>query len=85
MTNPDKLETRFLTFLKYIDNNEELKQFIVNDYPYFVMRNYLILAVDLAFNNHKRKGFFYLKKAFQEHKGAFRQRVFWDTLKHLIV
>jgi len=85
MTNPDKLETRFLTFLKYIDDNQELKQFLGSDYPYFVMRNYLILAVDLAFNGHKRKSFFYLRKAIREHKTAIRQRVFWATLKHLIL
>lgn len=85
MTNPDKLETRFLTFLKYIDENEALKQFLGDDYRYFVMRNYLILAVDLAYNNHKRKGFFYLKKALREHKSALKQRVFWATLKHLIL
>jgi glycosyltransferase involved in cell wall biosynthesis len=84
MTNPDKLETRFLSFLKYIDENGELKDFLGNDYSYFVMRNYLILAVDLAYNGHKRKGFFYLKKAFRQHKSAPKQRVFWATLKHLI-
>jgi glycosyltransferase involved in cell wall biosynthesis len=84
MTNPDKLETRFLTFLKYIDENAALKQFLGSDYRYFVMRNYLILAVDLAYNNHKRKGFFYLKKALHEHKSAWMQRVFWATLKHLV-
>ena len=84
MTDPDKLETRFLTFLKYTDENRELKQFLGNDYRYFVMRNYLILAVDLAYNSHKKKGFFYLKKAFREHKSAISQRVFWATLKHLI-
>ena len=84
MTDPVKLETRFLTFLKYIDQNEELKSFLENDYPYFIMRNYLILAVDLAYNNHKRKAFFYLRKAFREHKSALKQRVFWATLKHLL-
>lgn len=85
MTNPEKLETRFLTFLKYVDENGELKHFLGNDYAYFVMRNYLILAVDLAYNGHKRKGFFYLKKALREHKSAFSQRVFWATVKHLIL
>nr|WP_294861457.1 glycosyltransferase [uncultured Fluviicola sp.] len=85
MTNPDKLETRFLTFLRYIDDNRELKQFLGTDYHYFVMRNYLILAVDLAYNGHKRKGFFYLKKGFREHKSALKQRVFWATLKHLVL
>jgi hypothetical protein len=84
MTNPIKLETRFLTFLKYIDENPNLKQFLGDDYTYFVMRNYLVLAVDLAYNGHKRKGFFYLKKAVREHKSALKQRVFWATLKHLI-
>lgn len=84
MTNPEKLETRFLTFLKYIDENQELTNFLGNDYAYFVMRNYLILAVDLAYNGHKRKGVFYLKKAFKEHKSAIKQRVFWATLKHLV-
>lgn len=85
MTDPIKLETRFLTFLKYIDGNKALKQFLGADYHYFVMRNYLILAVDLAYNGHKRKGFFYLKKAIREHKSALTQRVFWATLKHLIL
>ncbi|WP_430406160.1 glycosyltransferase family 2 protein [Fluviicola sp.] len=85
MTDPIKLETRFLTFLRYIDDNHELKQFLGADYRYFVMRNYLILAVDLAYNGHKRKGFFYLRKAIREHKSALKQRVFWATLKHLIL
>jgi glycosyltransferase involved in cell wall biosynthesis len=84
MTDLVKLETRFLTFLKYIDHNEELKAFLGKDYPYFIMRNYLILAVDLAYNGHKRKGFFYLRKALREHISALKQRVFWATLKHLL-
>lgn len=84
MTDPVKLETRFLTFLKYIDQNEELKIFLGNDYHYFIMRNYLILAVDLAYNGHKRKGLFYLRKALHKHKSALMQRVFWATLKHLV-
>ena len=84
MTDPVKLETRFLTFLKYIDQNEELKTNLGIDYHYFIMRNYLILAVDLAYNNHKRKGVFYLRKALHEHKSALMQRVFWATLKHLL-
>lgn len=84
MTDPIKLETRFLTFLKYVDNNQELKHFLRDDYAYFVMRNYLILAVDLAHNKHKKIAFLYLKKAIKHSKHAFKQRVFWATLKHLI-
>lgn len=84
MTDPVKLETRFLTFLKYIDQNPELKEFLGSDYRYFTMRNYLILAVDLAYNGHRKKGLFYLKKALREHKSALKQRVFWATWKHLL-
>lgn len=85
MTDPVKLETRFLTFLKYIDQNQELKQFLAADYPYFLMRNYLVLAVDLAYNGHKKKGVFYLKKAVRVHKSALKQRLFWATWKHLLL
>lgn len=85
MTDPYKLEKRFLTFLQYMDQNEQFKQFLGPNYRYFVMRNYLVLAVDLAYNGHKKMAFSYLKKGFKEHKSALRQRVFWATFKHIIL
>lgn len=85
MTDPSKLEKRFLTFLSYMDQNQQFKTFLGANYGYFVMRNYLVLAVDLAFNGHKKLAFNYLKKAFGEHRSAVKQRVFWATLKHIIL
>ncbi|MDR0801737.1 glycosyltransferase family A protein [Fluviicola sp.] len=84
MTDPSKLEKRFLAFLGYMDQNQQFKVFLGAHYSYFVMRNYLVLAVDLACNDHKKLAFNYLKKAFKEHRSAVKQRVFWATLKHLL-
>lgn len=83
MIDPVKLETRFLTFLRYMRENEAFRNYLKKDYPYFEMRNYLVLAVDLAFNKHKKKGFHYLVKAFKTHPGALKQKIFWATIKHL--
>lgn len=84
MTNPEKLEKRFLAFLKYTSENAQLKAYLGDDFSYFVMRNYLVLAVDLAYNKHKTKGWYYLKLALKTNKKALRQRLFYATLKHLI-
>lgn len=84
MIDAQKLETRFLTFLRYMSENESFKNYLKDDYSYFEMRNYLVLAVDLAFNKHKKKGFHYLLKAFKTHPSALGQKIFWATIKHMI-
>lgn len=83
MTNPDKLEKRFLSFLKYTWQNKQLHQKLGKSISYFMMRNYLILAVDLAYNGHKRKAFNYLLTATKNTPKAITQKVFWATLKHI--
>lgn len=85
MSDPIKLEKRFLTFLKQTTENPQLKAYLGDDLHYFVMRNYLVLAVDLAYHKHKKQAFQYLKSAFREHKGSVKQRVFWGTVKHLML
>lgn len=85
MSDPIKLEKRFLTFLKLTQENEHLKNYLGADFLYFVMRNYLVLAVDLAYHKHKKMAWTYLKLAFKVHKGALRQRVFWATVKHILL
>lgn len=85
MTNPDKLEKRFLTFLKYTTENTKLKLYLGKDFHYFIMRNFLVLAVDLAYNKHKSKGWYYLKRALKTNKKALTQRLFYATLKHLLL
>ncbi len=84
MNQMEQLENRFNTFIETSTSNHEVMQFLAGKSGYFKMRNYLILAVDLASNKHKAKARKYLFIAIQNSKKAFFQRVFWATLKHLV-
>lgn len=83
MNQMEQLENRFNTFIDATTSNPEVVQFLAGESGYFKMRNYLILAVDLASNKHKAKARKYLFIAIRNSKKAFSQRVFWATLKHL--
>lgn len=85
MTNPEKLENRFLSFLDYTYKNELLRKKLGRNLHYFMMRNYLILAVDLAYNKHKRKAIKYLWIATKNSGTAITQKVFWATVKHILL
>ncbi len=85
MSNPQKLITRFEKFIEYTTSNTKVCKFLGNDYEYFLMKNYLILAVDLAANGHKKEAKYYVKKAFKASKLILLERTFFATLKHLIV
>lgn len=85
MTNPEKLEKRFLSFLEYTGKNEQLRKKLGRNIHYFIMRNYLILAVDLAYNKHKRKAIRYLWIATKNSPKAITQKVFWATVKHILL
>lgn len=84
MKQLDQLENRFNTFIDSISNNEDVTLFISDKLGYFRMRNYLILAVDLASKGHRAKARKYVVKAFKNSKRVVFQRVFWATLKHLV-
>lgn len=83
MTSPIKLEQRFLTFLAVTAEDAALRTYLGNDWNYFKMRNYLVLAVDLAFNKHRKKAIQYTLKAIVTHPSALSQRLFWATIKHI--
>lgn len=85
MTDADKIETRFLSFLQYIKSNLELKTFLGNDFNYLLMKNYLLLALELANCGHKSKSKMYLKTSLSFSKVVFLKRWFWATVKHLII
>lgn len=84
MNQMEQLENRFTTFIETTTSNNEVVAFLSGKSGYFKMRNYLILAVDLASNKHKSKARKYLFIAFRNSKKAVFQRVFWATLKHLV-
>lgn len=83
MADASKLILRFEKFLKYTTENEKLMTFLGNKSSYFIMKNYLILAVDLALNKHKKEAVKYLKLSIKADKSVFFTRTFYATLKHL--
>jgi glycosyltransferase involved in cell wall biosynthesis len=85
MSNADKLILRFEKFIEYTTSNVKILQFLGANIDYFLMKNYLILAVDLAANGHKKEAKYYVKKACKASKSLFYERSFYATIKHLII
>lgn len=84
MTDSSKLIDRFTGFIKYTTENEKIVQFLGAKLGYFKMKNYLLLAVELAANNHKKDAIHFLKKAVRASWKCIFQRSFYATIKHLI-
>lgn len=85
MADANKLINRFEKFLQYTTSNPKVMEFLGNKASYFIMKNYLILAVDLAANKHKKEAKRYLKKAIKADKKALLNKTFYATIKHLIL
>jgi glycosyltransferase involved in cell wall biosynthesis len=84
MSDVSILEKRFLTLIDVCEKNEITKNYLGNNLNYFKMRNFLILAVELSNNGHKKKSLHYLITSIKHHPRAIFQRLFWATIKHLI-
>jgi hypothetical protein len=84
MSDPQKLKTRFEKFIQYTTSNDSICNFLANNYSYFVMKNYLILAVDLAANGYKKEAVPYLILALKSSKQLFFERTFYATIKHIL-
>lgn len=85
MKNPDKLINRFSLFLRYINNNEEVLKFIGKNHGYFMMKNNLLLSVDLAANGNTSKSFKYLKIACLNSWKFIQEKTFYAILKNIIL
>jgi glycosyltransferase involved in cell wall biosynthesis len=84
MSNADKLILRFEKFIEYTTSNLKISAFLGENIGYFIMKNYLILAVDLAANGHKKEAKYYVKKAFKASKLILLERTFFATIKHIL-
>jgi glycosyltransferase involved in cell wall biosynthesis len=84
MSDPQKLISRFEKFIQYTTSNDSICNFLGNNYSYFVMKNYLILAVDLAATKHVNLSIQYLRKSFSFSTRVIFERTFWASLYHII-
>jgi glycosyltransferase involved in cell wall biosynthesis/peptidoglycan/xylan/chitin deacetylase (PgdA/CDA1 family) len=84
MTDPDQLITRYTKFIQYTTSDSAVVALLGDHKKDFEMKNYLLLAVDLANNNHPGQGKKYLQKAFSCSPGLLAERGFYAFLKHYI-
>jgi hypothetical protein len=85
MSNPQKLISRFEKFIHYTTSNDSVRNFLGEDFSSFIMKNYLILAVDLAANGHKKEALSYLILSLKSSKKVVFERTFYAILKHLLI
>jgi len=83
MTDPSKLTARFEIFIQLVLKNPDVQYYYKDKLNYLAMKNYLWLAVDLAYNGHKKLSKKYLRLAVQSSKMAFFTKSFYASLKHI--
>lgn len=84
MSKPNQLINRFIKFITYTTANKNIITLLGKHKNYFVMKNYLLLAVELAYNNNLSEGRKYIALAFANYKGLIFKKGFYAFLKHYI-
>jgi glycosyltransferase involved in cell wall biosynthesis len=84
MSDPDRLISRYTKFIHYTTSNKEVVALLGKNKGYFVMKNYLLLAVDLAINDHLRLGLKYLLKGFSSSPAIIFEKGFYAFFKHFL-
>ena len=84
MTSPDQLVLRFTKFIDYITANEEVVRLLGANLDTFLMKNYLLLAVDLTDKSHIKAGRKYLGKAVSNSTKIVFERGFYAFFKHYL-
>ncbi len=84
MENHQKLIDRYLSFIEIVSNNDAIKKYYLGKFKILIVKNYLWLAVDLAFNKHKKESIKYLKISIKYSFFTIFQKSFYATIKHLI-
>lgn len=81
----ERLEKRFLLLMNLVKNNPSILKFLGRKINYFLMKNYLLLAVDIASTGDRYKTSKYLLKAMWHNIRFITERSFYATIKHLIL
>ena len=84
MTDTDQLVTRYTKFIQYTTSDPGAVSLLGDHKNTFEMKNYLLLAVELANNNHPKEGIQYLRMSFSSSPKVIMERGFFAFLKHYI-
>jgi glycosyltransferase involved in cell wall biosynthesis len=74
----------YTMFLDLIKKNKDVVCFFGLNYDYFIMKNYLILSVELVHNGCKREALYYLYKAMQSSYRFFLDKSFYSIIKKML-
>jgi glycosyltransferase involved in cell wall biosynthesis len=85
MNASDQFIKRYEKFLFYTTSNPEVSLFLGAKKGYFIMKTYLLLAVDLIINKHKKPGIKYLFLAFRNSPNLIFERGFYAFIKHFLL
>jgi glycosyltransferase involved in cell wall biosynthesis len=81
----ERLEKRFLLLMTLVKTNPIVLNFLKRKANYFLMKNYLLLAVDIASTGNRTKTLKYFLKAIGYNWRFITERSFYATIKHLIL
>jgi glycosyltransferase involved in cell wall biosynthesis len=84
MTSPDQLVSRFTKFIDYISANKEVVKLLGEHLDTFLMKNYLLLAVDLTDKSHLKAGRKYFLRAATNSPKIVLERGFYAFIKHYL-
>jgi glycosyltransferase involved in cell wall biosynthesis len=80
----EQLVKGYLLFINLAKNNSNVKLFLGKNYSFFLMRNLLILSVELANNGYKTSAIKYLVKAQITNLRFIFDKTFYTIIKKLI-
>jgi glycosyltransferase involved in cell wall biosynthesis len=84
MKNPEQLIKRYEKFIDCTISNLPITKLLGTHKNEFIMKNYLLLSVDLIINNHQKQGWIYLKKGLSYSPKIIFERGFFAFIKYYI-
>jgi glycosyltransferase involved in cell wall biosynthesis len=84
MNDPGQLIIRYQKFIDYSLSDARILVLLGTHKNVFIMKNFLILAVDLIINNHRKSGLKYICKAFSYSPQVLFERGFYAFIKYYI-
>ena len=85
MSDPDQLIRRFTKFINYCISNDRIIGLLGKHRNYFVMKNYLLLSLDLVIHDHVSLALNYITISLRSSPLLLCERGFYAFIKHLII
>jgi glycosyltransferase involved in cell wall biosynthesis len=84
MSDPDQLIKRFSKFISYCMADESVLHLLGKHRGYFVMKNYLLLSLDLVIHDHLSLALKYITTSLRSSPLLLCERGFYAFIKHII-